>query len=330
MRYLIFFLLTALGCGAYCQSASAVVFSELGEKFTLYLNSEPMNTTPRSNVKMGSLTSEFYNARIDFEDPSLPDCSNSNFAVQFNSETTYVVKKNKKGEYVIRFHSQTDGSTTSDQGNSDEGRRLADVDNMDGHEGIQQESRSGNAGVSGTTVTTTTSTTATSPQNMNESLNMGINVNGVTMGINVNLPLEAETHSSSTTVTQQTTTTHSTSSGNAQTPAPNVQSSNSSYASNDCRYPMASNQFMSARESIASKSFEDSKLTVAKQVTKANCLSCAQIKEVMSLFAFEETKLTYAKFAYDYCYNNAEYYTVNDAFTFESSIEELNNYIANK
>ena len=45
------------------------------------------------------------------------------------------------------------------------------------------------------------------------------------------------------------------------------------------------------------------------------------------LFSFEDSKLDFAKYCYGYTYDLGNYYMVNDAFDFESTIEELNNYI---
>ena len=324
-----------LSIGYFGQTASVVVFSEMGEKFTLYLNSERMNEMPKSNVKLTGLTSEFYQARVDFEDAALQDCMTSNFALQLNSEVTYVVKKSKKGEYVIRFHSQSDGVPTTDNSVDNEARRLADVDNAnESPASPQPNQQNGGKVINSNTTTTTTTTTNTNGNSggSSESVSFGMNVNGLNMGINMTVPAdETMDHSSSTTVTQQTTTTtHSTStSSNTSSNGSNLVT----YSDNSeggCKAPMANSQFSSAKESIQSKSFEDSKMTVAKQITKANCLTCNQIKEIMSLFSFEETKLSYAKYAYDYCYNKAEYYTINDAFTFESSIDDLNKYLENK
>ena len=56
----------------------------------------------------------------------------------------------------------------------------------------------------------------------------------------------------------------------------------------------------------------------------------SQVKEVMGLFSFEESKLEFAKFAYDRTTDKNNYYIVNDAFDFEASIEALDNYIKSK
>ena len=50
-------------------------------------------------------------------------------------------------------------------------------------------------------------------------------------------------------------------------------------------------------------------------------------KQVMKKFTYEESKLDYAKFAYEYCLDQGNYYKVNDAFDFELTIDELNEFI---
>jgi len=85
--------------------------------------------------------------------------------------------------------------------------------------------------------------------------------------------------------------------------------------------------FSNVKNSISSKAFEDSKYTIAKQVLNSNCLLTNQVKEIMLLFSFEETRLDFAKFAYGRTYDIGNYYQLNDAFTFESTIDELNEYI---
>lgn len=97
-----------------------------------------------------------------------------------------------------------------------------------------------------------------------------------------------------------------------------------------CEYPMDANAFAAARESVASKTYASSRMTLAKQVTGSNCLLASQVKELMSLFSFESDKLTYAKFAYDYTYDIGNYYMVNDGFEFSSSIDELGKFLEGK
>jgi hypothetical protein len=57
-------------------------------------------------------------------------------------------------------------------------------------------------------------------------------------------------------------------------------------------------------------------------------MTSAQVTEILDLFTFEESKIDFAKFAYGRTYDIGNYYLVNNAFTFESSIDDLNDYIS--
>lgn len=212
-----------------------------------------------------------------------------------------------------------------------------------------------NDGMGGNTNVTTTTSTTTST-GTGEAMNMGVNMNG--MGINVNVNITDPMMNGTTTTTTTTTTTSSstsyTSSGTSSnvnvygdpavgmntttstsytttgTPDANYTTTNysNSNTSTACYNAMAASDFSSAKKSIESKSFEDKKLTVAKQVLDANCMNTDQVKEVMDLFTFEDNKLNWAKYAYKKTTDPKNYYKINDGFTFEASIDELNEYIS--
>ena len=355
MKLIFTFLLGALFSVQSFSQASAVVFSEAGEKFTVYLNGEKKNTTPQVNVKIQGLTSEFYQARIDFEDALLSDFTEGNFAVQSGSEVTYIVKKNKKGEYVLRYYGQTDGTGGGEIAEShDEVKSFAEVDNTEHQaENVQinqtmsiQEQPAAKTTVTQTTTTTTKTQPAKTTQSGGGNVSMGINVDGVNMGISINasdldgdMDMSMDVQESHQTTVTTTTTTTTSQQEAAPKPAPRpvaqpapapAPASAPAQPLGRCASSMAPASFSKAKDNISSNSFEDSKMTVAKQVTKANCMTAAQIAEVMGLFSFEDSKLQYAKYAYDYCFNQGDYYEVNTAFTFESSIADLNKYLESK
>ncbi len=95
-----------------------------------------------------------------------------------------------------------------------------------------------------------------------------------------------------------------------------------------CPSPMGRIDFDSFKSSVSSKPFEENKLAIAKQVLNNNCLTSAEVKETMGLFSFENSKLDFAKCAYGHTYDVNNYYKVNDAFQFSSSIDDLNAYIS--
>lgn len=311
------------------QTANAVVFSENGDKFTLILNGEKQNETPQANVKIKDLTGEFYQARVDFENPSIPDFTQKNFVVHKGFEVTYVIKSNKKGEYVMRFQSESEipGSTASKTD-----APAGDVQVVDYV--IEEETTAPAQKTTVTTTapskvtTTTTTTTTTKPSGSGEKVNVNMNVGGVNMGINMNVEgMDSEMEVEETTTVKTTSSSSTTIS--QQSPAPR-QEVVVVEKTTGCTRPMDSASFNSAKSSISSKGFDDTKLSTAKQAIKANCMSTAQIKEVMSLFGFEDSRLDFAKYAYDYCSDKNNYYTVSDVFSFSSSADELNKYLESK
>jgi hypothetical protein len=114
--------------------------------------------------------------------------------------------------------------------------------------------------------------------------------------------------------------------GNYQ-PAPNQRPGNRNR-------PSWGNQFMSTQDfqqllnSVNGKSFDSDKLTIARQAAKFGTLSAAQTRDLCKAFDFESNRLTFAKSAYDFSRDKQNYYVVNDAFDFSSSIRELERHMS--
>ncbi len=83
------------------------------------------------------------------------------------------------------------------------------------------------------------------------------------------------------------------------------------------------------QNSMRHASFENDKRIIAEQAISTHRVKANQVYRILTMFSFESTKLKVAKFAYRYCVDKRNYYLVNNAFTFSSSIRELNNYIGN-
>lgn len=95
-----------------------------------------------------------------------------------------------------------------------------------------------------------------------------------------------------------------------------------------CASPMNVSDFSKAKEAISAKSFSDSKKQLAKQITRSNCLLTDQVMELLMVMNFESDKLDFAKFAFEHTYDQDNYYKINEVFSFESSIRELETYLA--
>lgn len=316
----------------FSQDCNLVLFSEGGESFYLILNGIKHNQTPETNVKVQALPEAPFKAKVIFEDTRLGIVEKTLYTTS-NKETTYsivfqgdtkaekeakkignaVIKsigntgsyKERKKEYKIKLVSQTPIPTTPNRNLNQNSSANTDVrTNVNTSE----------------TVTTRTTTNVKSDQTPNNaSISMNVNISdNMDDDANMNVNITGnDTYTQTTSITTTTSTTGNVNSGSVVT------------RNNKCDYPMDNSDFLEGKNSIKSKTFADSKMTIAKQITKNNCPTASQIRDYTKLFTFENDKLEYAKFAYSYCYDTANYYKVNDAFEFESSIEDLNEHIGN-
>jgi hypothetical protein len=90
---------------------------------------------------------------------------------------------------------------------------------------------------------------------------------------------------------------------------------------------LSSQAFANLKQTIVNTNFSSTRLSIAQQAVSANKVTSAQVTELMLLFDFESSKLAFAKYAYANTIDKQNYFMVNNAFTFSSSIDELNRYI---
>lgn len=280
---------------AISQTSSITIFSEDNNPFYVFLNNVRQNEFPDTNIRIDGLTNPYYDTKIVFENPSIPNLKKNTIpAVDVDGnlgDVTYKIKEKNNGKFAIRFFTfvpYTSNPVINDN--------------------VTIINYNTNPLPSITTTTTTQTTTSNGP---GDNVNVGVNIGGVSIGMDVNV-----NNGISTTTTTTQTTTAGVSSGVV-------------VVDEGC-YAMRPSDFNQALTSIEEKTFSDSKLTLAKQVVKSNCLTAGQIKRILTLFDFESTKLEFAKFAFTFCYNPENYWKINDAFDYESSIEELNQFIENR
>jgi len=281
------------GIGVYAQGPyNVVVFTEDGSSFTLYLNNIQQHETPESNVWVGGLIAPMYRAKLVFDNPNKPVLEKNLLMPEVSSEITYRVIE-KKGKLKMRMYSVTPFPPV--------------------HQVLPDQR-------SVTLITTpvyTETTTTTVIQNGNsDNVNVGVNVDGVGVGINVNV-----NQGNGGVVYQETTTTTTT-----------VQNGDHYVMQGyggpiGCPWPMDPADFQSALATINSKTFDDTRLNLAKQIVASNCLFADQVRDITGLLEFEDTKLQFAKFAYGYTYDIGNYFKVSQVFDFESSVDELNEFI---
>ena len=322
-----------------------VVFSQDGDKFTLIVNGLRQNEKPETNVKVTGLIAPNYKVRVLFENASLAPIDQNIYMMDggenvTNKEFTYMITNTKKGmklkgqsvaditpqgpvapgQVIYVFNpsgnaTQYSTTTTTTSGTTTTTGMSTGVVVTDPTMGSGTTSTTVVAPAGGTSTTTTTTTTGTT-----DNANVGMNVGGVGVGINININ-DGMGGTSSSTTTTTTTSSSTTSTGGStvvsSTPPPSTQ----------CAWPMSDADFAKAKASVSNQSFKDEQLKVAKQILNTNCMSTQQVKEIMAIFTFEDTKLDWAEYAYGKTTDPNNYYQLNDGFTFSDSVDKLNSYI---
>lgn len=318
-KVLLFLIIAIAPLMSFAQGC-ITIFSEDGDRFFLVLNGVKQNAAAQTNVRVDGLTNEYYSAKILFEDQSKPEISKNipvkDAATEQFAEMTYKIKKTNKGEIKLRYF-----SATPIQPNYNPPPDMYYV-----HYGETTPVSAGS--VTRTTQTTTVSNGGAGNATMNVNgggVNMSINVaDPSTGGTGLNMNVSVGDPNVNTNVTQTTTTTTSystttTDGYNAPPPPP---------ARAGCTYPMDNSSFSSAKQTIKNTSFEETKLSTAKSILNANCVSTDQIVEICNLFGFEQSKLDFAKFAFLKTTDKGNYFKISNVFSFDASKTELNNFIS--
>ncbi|MBO6051018.1 MAG: DUF4476 domain-containing protein [Bacteroidales bacterium] len=80
---------------------------------------------------------------------------------------------------------------------------------------------------------------------------------------------------------------------------------------------------------LKKESFDDTRLSMAKNMVSHQHLAAHQIKRLAESFTFDSNKLAFLKYAYAYCVDQQNYYVCLEVLTFSSDKENLMRYINN-
>lgn len=323
--FFLMFIITLISNNIYSQCLSQLtIFHQDGEKFWVIIDGVKQNTAPQYTIFLDSLKGDFVKVKIIFDNEKIKDINKTIPLKDENDKcvhSKYVIKK-VKNEYVMRLYSyepiiieSKNNELVNDvQLNNQQPQQELNVQqsqqvqqNLQLQQPANQNQQQG--GIGATIIDPTTG----QPISVNVSFNVP-----VTDPQNINQPQQEFSQNQVQKPIQP----------QLQNIEKQPQIQQQPQQISPAYYqPMSTEDFASAKASISSKSFEDSKLTLAKQIAASNHLTSKQVKEIMQLFSFEDSKLDFAKYAYKYVYDPNNYYIVNDAFKFSSSIDELNEFI---
>lgn len=92
--------------------------------------------------------------------------------------------------------------------------------------------------------------------------------------------------------------------------------------------PCSATDLMNLKQAISKQNFSSDKMKVAKQAIPGLNLSAMQIKDIAMMFTFDSDRLELLKYAYGYCIDPQNYYTVYEVLTYSSSKDELDKLIS--
>ncbi|MEZ4978851.1 MAG: DUF4476 domain-containing protein [Chitinophagales bacterium] len=334
MKNLFFFLSLLFFLHLEAQNSSLVVFNENPEAFYLIVDGQLWEEAAATNVKAKELNSGKHHLKIVFENESLGSLIQI-VNLERNMELVYVLIKNNTS---VDF---PDNPTISKWDSKEDSQQAYRIElfssNSLNTEPIEQAEIIQVVPVSNpntTTIITNTTTTNQAPvilvpnQSSTHVHNQIATPSSFSFNVNYKQP-NTTPHTLIPSTTHQfshqelsTITVVETSPGLLPQAHP-VYTPPAIIETGSCSYPLTEITFTTAMNSVAEKSFDETKLSVAKQITSSNCLTSFQIKRLAELFSFEDNKLHYAKFAYAYCYDPQNYFIVNDVFSFQNSISEL-------
>ncbi len=304
------------------QTSDLVFFTDDGEPFVLVLDGQVINETPASRVVATGVRNETPLCVIRFSNTAIPQLKKGGY-FPAGKEYTVVLTTNKKGERVFRSGGEAALGTAAAKEVPTKPRPAAFTEDAASDRPAMTQP------VEGQEVTTVkvVETSTQVPEDGSVRMNLGINGVGVNMDIQVQDGMDATGVSTTTTTTTTTTTGSTRQQVTAREVEKPVHTMPGYTGEVGCAHPMTEAEFSSISKSIADKSFEDTKVTLAKQIARDRCFSAEQVTALLGLFSFEDNKLDLAKFCYDHTYDKSNYYKVNDAFSFESTIDELNSFL---
>ncbi len=328
----------------FSQTSDLVFFTDDGSKFTLIVDGDVKNEIPAARVVATGIRTESPMLIVRFEDASIPQIRKP-FYGPAGKEYTVMITTNKKGERVLRPTGEAALGTARPEpqgkpipASFEEDRPVATTPATNPGTTIDQSV--GVEGVHQTTTVTVVEEDGAGSGGENIQINMGVNGMGINMGVRVDDGTGTSGTTTTTRTTMRTTTTTTTSGGiataeptqpvTAPVREPEVNRMPGYTGPVGCGMPMSNTEFGDARKSIEGQSFEDTKMKIARQVGRDRCFTTEQVKGIMGLFSFEDNKLEFAKYAYDRTHDIGNYFKLNDAFSFSSSVDELNTYIESR
>ena len=300
-RFILIAIISLAAIAGMAQTNDFVFYTDNGDKFTLYINSARQNETALTNVKATNIKGKSINVRVVFERSGVPTLSRTMSVNSDDKEIKVQLVKGRENVYSMKTVSTTNRQHNNPS-NGNSGHQ-GSTETKDDHNGQHGNGNNGHG------------------NGYNNGNNHGNN-HGNNNGHNNNPPHNGGNNNPP----------HNGGYPNGGHPNGGQWSSNS-YGPSDnprCHTPMSTSDFNSLKSQVRARYFDSSRLTVAKQACRYNCMTADQIRDLCKEFSYESNRLDFAKYAFEYCYDRYRYYIVGQALTYSSSVDELNRFITNQ
>ena len=294
------------------QNNDFVFYTDNGDKFTLYINNTKQNETALTNVKAENISGKTLNVRVVFERTGVPTLSRTMSVSNDDKEIKIQLVKGRENIYSMKTVSTTPRQHNNPSaGNSGHEGSTETKDDKVGHAGNGGHNGNNNGHGNGYN---------------NNGHGNGYNNNG--HGNNNNNHGNGGYNNGGHNNDGHGNGGHGYNNGNNNGYGNNYGMSGNGPSDNPrCHIPMPQNEYNTLKSQVKAKYFDSSRLTIAKQACRYNCMTSDQIRDLCRVFSYESNKLDFAKYAFDYCYDRYRYYIVGQAFAYSSSVDALNRYI---
>ena len=302
------------------QNNDFVFYTDNGDLFTLYVNNVKQNSTAATNVKAENISGKNINIRIEFQRSGVPTLSRTYSVSSDDKEIKIQLVKGRENVYTMKTVSSTARHHSSSGSQGGNGSTVI-KDNNGSSETKDDKSGHGNNGY------------GNNGHGNNGHGNNGHGNNGHGNNGHGNNGHGNNGHGNN---------------GYGNNGHGNNGYGNNGYGNNGygsgghwtsgygpsdnprCNTPMRQSDFNSLKSQVRSRYFDSSRMTVAKQACRYNCMTSDQIRDLCKEFSYESSKIEFAEYAFEYCYDRYRYYIVGQAFTYSSSVDQLNRYITNQ
>ena len=98
------------------------------------------------------------------------------------------------------------------------------------------------------------------------------------------------------------------------------------YDDNACRNLMTAEEMEHLLQTLRSRDSESIKQNIARDAVRNGSIAAEDLKRVLQEFEYENSRVEFAKFAYEYLCDREHFYYIYDLFRFDSSVQELEQY----